>query len=311
MDVNQPKISVIVPVYKAEAYLHRCVDSLLAQTFQDFEILLIDDGSPDRSGEICDEYARRSKKIKVIHNPNQGVVAARASGVKKSSGEWFTFVDSDDFLQIDGLEKLLRASFSVDTNIVIGYSNMLPISEQILLSVNDYRKECILGTLRAASSLWAKLFHKSLLKDDSVLMLPRDIIQGEDMLINIKLAFYNEKPIVLIPYSIYHYNTENVMSCMHTFVPTIDYIEKFHDLLYHFIPQNERCNYQKELLRAQINSLHFLTIRGSCSWKKSLFYKRIKVQSNKMNLTFRDYFLLEMPYLYMNVYKVLKSIISK
>lgn len=77
-----PSISIIVPVYKAEAYLHRCVDSLLAQTFTDFEVLLIDDGSPDRSGEICDAYAKKDARVRVFHQPNGGVSVARAGGGK-------------------------------------------------------------------------------------------------------------------------------------------------------------------------------------------------------------------------------------
>ena len=77
-----PSISIIVPVYKAEAYLHRCVDSLLAQTFTDFEVLLIDDGSPDRSGEICDAYAKKDARVRVFHQPNGGVRVARAGGGK-------------------------------------------------------------------------------------------------------------------------------------------------------------------------------------------------------------------------------------
>ena len=98
MNETTPKISVIVPVYKAEAYLHRCVDSILAQTFQDFEVLLIDDGSPDRSGEICDEYARKDKRVRVFHKENGGVSSARNMGLDNARGEYVCFVDSDDWL---------------------------------------------------------------------------------------------------------------------------------------------------------------------------------------------------------------------
>lgn len=93
-----PKVSVIVPVYKAEAYLHRCVDSLLAQTFQDFEILLVDDGSPDRSGEICDDYARQDRRVRVFHKENGGVSSARNLGLDECRGEWVVFVDADDYV---------------------------------------------------------------------------------------------------------------------------------------------------------------------------------------------------------------------
>ena len=89
-----PKISVIVPVYKVEQYLPRCIDSILAQTFTDFELLLIDDGSPDNSGKICDEYAAKDARIRVFHNQNQGVSATREFGVQHALGVFIQFVDS-------------------------------------------------------------------------------------------------------------------------------------------------------------------------------------------------------------------------
>lgn len=92
-----PKISVIVPVYKAEKFLHRCVDSIIAQTFTDFELLLIDDGSPDRSGEICDEYAEKDSRVRVFHKENGGVSSARNLAIEQTKGEWLCFIDSDDY----------------------------------------------------------------------------------------------------------------------------------------------------------------------------------------------------------------------
>lgn len=94
----RPKISIIIPVYNAEKYLRECLDSVLAQTFQDFEVLLINDGSTDNSGQICDEYAEKDKRIKVFHKENGGVSAARNLGIENAKGEWITFVDSDDFI---------------------------------------------------------------------------------------------------------------------------------------------------------------------------------------------------------------------
>ena len=96
-----PLISVIVPVYKAEKYLPQCIESILAQTFTDFELLLIDDGSPDRSGEICDEYVRKDHRIRVFHQQNRGVSAARNLGLEQAVGEYIAFVDSDDYVLPD------------------------------------------------------------------------------------------------------------------------------------------------------------------------------------------------------------------
>lgn len=94
-----PKISVIVPVYNTEKYLNRCIDSILAQTFTDFELLLIDDGSKDSSGTICDEYAAKDARVRVFHKENGGVSSARNLGLDNAKGEWIAFVDSDDWVK--------------------------------------------------------------------------------------------------------------------------------------------------------------------------------------------------------------------
>ena len=119
MESYTPKISVIVPVYNVEKYLSRCIDSILAQTFTDFELLLIDDGSKDKSGEICDEYANKDNHVKVFHKENGGVSSARNLGLDNAQGEWITFVDSDDFVNSDWLSYYAK-SFDVDL-IVQGY----------------------------------------------------------------------------------------------------------------------------------------------------------------------------------------------
>lgn len=94
----KPQISVIIPVYNSEKALHRCIDSLLAQTFSDFELLIVDDGSTDASGAICDEYAAADSRVRVFHKPNGGVSSARNLGLENARSEWVTFVDSDDYV---------------------------------------------------------------------------------------------------------------------------------------------------------------------------------------------------------------------
>ena len=105
-----PEISVIVPVYKVEPYLRRCVDSILAQTFTDIEVILIDDGSPDGCPAICDEYVQQDNRVKVIHQENRGVSAARNAGLDwvfaNSDSQWISFVDSDDWVHPQFLEYL-------------------------------------------------------------------------------------------------------------------------------------------------------------------------------------------------------------
>ena len=91
------KFSIIIPCYKVEQFLRQCIDSVLVQTFEDYEIILVDDGSPDRCGEICDEYAEKDKRIKVIHKPNGGLSDARNAGLDVAQGEYVMFLDSDDW----------------------------------------------------------------------------------------------------------------------------------------------------------------------------------------------------------------------
>lgn len=91
-------ISIIVPIYKAESFIHRCVDSVISQTYENWELLLIDDGSPDKSGAICDDYASRDSRIKVFHKQNGGVSSARNLGIENAQGEWISFLDADDYI---------------------------------------------------------------------------------------------------------------------------------------------------------------------------------------------------------------------
>ena len=109
-------VSCIIPVYNTEKYLRRCIESVLAQTFVDWEMLLIDDGSTDASGSICDEYAAKDERIRVFHKENGGISSARNLGLNYAQGEWIFFVDSDDSLPKTSLESLLARSS--DANII-------------------------------------------------------------------------------------------------------------------------------------------------------------------------------------------------
>lgn len=104
--MSSPIISIIIPVYKVEEYLRQCLDSVLVQTFTDWELILVDDGSPDHCGAICDEYAEKDSRVKVLHIPNGGVSNARNIGMKEAQGEWITFIDSDDWVSEDFIESL-------------------------------------------------------------------------------------------------------------------------------------------------------------------------------------------------------------
>lgn len=116
----QPKVSVVVPIYNVEPYLSECVDSLLSQTLSDIEIILVDDGSPDRCGDIADEYAKENTNIKVIHQNNSGLGPARNSGMMVAEGEYIGFVDSDDWVKPEMFEQLYKFAAQSDADICIG-----------------------------------------------------------------------------------------------------------------------------------------------------------------------------------------------
>lgn len=112
-------ISVIVPIYRVEKYLPACIDSILNQTFTDFELILVDDGSPDRCPEICDETAKRDARVRVIHQANAGLSAARNAGIEIAHGEWLGFVDSDDYIAPQFYEKLYQTAQRTDADCVM------------------------------------------------------------------------------------------------------------------------------------------------------------------------------------------------
>lgn len=114
--MDKPLISVIVPIYNVEKYLPKCIDSLVGQSYPNLEIVLVDDESPDRCGEICDEYAKSNKNIKVLHQKNQGVSAARNNGVKISTGEYISFVDPDDYVTREYIDVLYSALIQYDAD---------------------------------------------------------------------------------------------------------------------------------------------------------------------------------------------------
>lgn len=166
-----PKISVIVPVYKVEPYLHRCVDSILNQSYQDFELILVDDGSPDNCGAICDEYARQDSRIHVIHQQNGGLSAARNSGIDwafaNSNSQWLAFIDSDDWVHRDYLKLLLTAAEEYKAGVAMGdfhwtgeyrededLSGASPLSMDAQQAMAEYYTLC--------TPAWSKIFRKDL-----------------------------------------------------------------------------------------------------------------------------------------------------
>ena len=165
---KMPLISVIVPVYKVEPYLRRCVDSILAQTFADYELILIDDGSPDNCGAICDKYADKDKRIHVIHQNNRGLSAARNAGIDwafaNSDSEWICFIDSDDWIHPSYLESLFHASYFFEAP--ISQCTYLETDGTMIDSSMEGNTICVSPEEQYlywyAAFAWGKLYKKSI-----------------------------------------------------------------------------------------------------------------------------------------------------
>ncbi len=179
-----PQISVIVPVYNVEKYLHRCIDSILAQTFTDFELLLIDDGSKDNSGVICDEYAARDSRVRVFHKENGGVSSARNLGLDNAQCEWITFVDSDDWVKKTYLSNLI-SHVAQENDLIFSYAEIHYLNGSVKIEkyptaiVSDDITSLFLNNdLNWHTSPWSKLFKFSLCKD---LRFVENMHIGEDL----------------------------------------------------------------------------------------------------------------------------------
>ena len=137
------KIGVIVPVYKTEKYVAECIESILAQTYTNFRLILVDDGTPDGAGVICDEYATKDPRITVIHQENAGVTRARARGVEEAADcEWITFVDSDDSITNSALENLLKGLYNNSNIVIIDFHKKY--TNKTYISIEEYRL-CLLS----------------------------------------------------------------------------------------------------------------------------------------------------------------------
>lgn len=213
-----PKISVIVPVYNTEKYLHRCVDSILAQTFTDFELLLIDDGSTDSSGAICDEYAQKDSRVRVFHKKNGGVSSARNLGLDNAKGEWISFVDSDDWIELSMLDEVYKkvcesCSDIVFVDININFPNN---KNQYYESFRwKYTPQDSLKTYLKQSRLcpcWA-LIRRSIIEINKI-RFPENLTIYEDFYTMVRIV-YKSAVIGQIEKTLYNYRMQN-SSAIHT-----------------------------------------------------------------------------------------------
>lgn len=212
--------SIIIPAFNVESYLARCIDSVIAQTFSDYEVLLIDDGSTDGTSAICDSYALKANNIRVWHTQNEGVSKARNLAINNSSGEWLIFCDSDDTIPPDALTQYTKVISRFDPDIVIGQYNEICTNGSIVSHTNPLPKDQLLDRkfitetlLRYAvlpnnffGSCCVKTFRRNIFTQQGVIFPPRR--RGEDWLVNIEYLRY-ANTVVAIDNCIYNYHRNN------------------------------------------------------------------------------------------------------
>ena len=217
--MNQGLVSIIVPVYKAEKYIHQCIDSLLTQTYRNIEVILVDDGSPDHCGKICDEYAAKDYRVKVIHQQNGGVSVARQTGIDHATGEYSIHADPDDWVELNMIEELVAKAKADDADMVICDFYRESKSEKTYDCQNpgdDLSASAVLRKILSQQlhgSCWNKLVNRS--RIEGIGFTPEDLCILEDELYNIRILTRSIK-VTYLPKALYHYRIDNENSLCNT-----------------------------------------------------------------------------------------------
>lgn len=226
--MNKIKISVIVPIYSVEKYLPKCIESIQNQSLRDIEIILVDDGSLDKSGLIADEYSKLDERINVIHKKNGGLSSARNEGILLAKGEYISFIDSDDWIEKDMLKDMLDLALVNDIDIAIsgviveysieGRQIMNNIKENIIV-----KDKCEIGKTfwklqegKLSNYAWNKIYRTSFIKNEGLSFI-EDSMPAEDILFNLT-AFSKAKSIAVLSKAYYHYiraGQKSILSSFH------------------------------------------------------------------------------------------------
>ncbi|MBQ8805587.1 MAG: glycosyltransferase [Bacteroidaceae bacterium] len=235
-NMNSPLISIIIPVYNVEKYLNRCMESVVNQTLKNIEIILIDDGSPDNSPQLCDEWGRKDSRIKVVHKVNEGLGLARNTGMEVATGKYIAFIDSDDYVEPKMYEKLYTKAISNNADIVYcGYK--LGLDDGTFTDKSDFNEEKTFENKNDIENLsinyfypqnghlmmmsvWHSIYKREIIKTK---FFSERIVVSEDLHFQIS-AILNSKKIIYIPDSLYYY-CYNKDSLSHSFS-----INKFYNI---------------------------------------------------------------------------------
>ena len=230
-----PLVSIVVPVYKVENVLHYCIDSILNQIYKNFELILVDDGSPDNSGKICDEYAKKDNRIKVIHKENGGVSSARNCGIDAAKGKYICFVDSDDYPCKNYLLDMVNMCKKFDEcdlllggfNVVSDYKSNV---EKKVLFTEDHNYSCVsrLDFVRMYEKWviqmpWNKLYKLKIIQTSKI-RFDENFSLGEDVLFNIDYLTNSNGNIAILNKPIYNYTRTGIESLDNKYYPDLKFI---------------------------------------------------------------------------------------
>jgi glycosyltransferase involved in cell wall biosynthesis len=297
-NISSPLISVIVPVYNVERYLKTCVDSVLSQTFSNWELILVNDGSPDNCPAICDEYAQKDKRIKVIHKVNGGVSSARNSALNNFKGQYVTFLDSDDFWHSDYLKIMLELCLENDADIsqctfVRGTEIFFPNIKNSAKS-KVFNNQSILLSGNSKIILCAKLY-KAYLFDN--IRMPLGKINEDDF--TTWKCYYKANKIAVTADALYYYtyNSDSIMSNVAK-TPRLDFLEAYEERIEFFKEKDEksmedfsRAHFCKALLLTTNNKMLNPEQRQIVNSSFRENWKQIRFSQN-INLSLRMLFLL-------------------
>ena len=241
-------ISIIIPVFNSKKYLNKCIESIIKQTYTDIEIILIDDGSTDGSGEICDKFSILDRRVKVIHQPNAGVSSARNYGLDIAKGSLIMFVDSDDWVESCFIENLLRV-YSCEDILISGYKELRP--SRVIIKNTDTRKIESAELFEHFEELYekfllnspfSKLYKRNLIDN---LRFRKDVKLGEDLIFNLEYI-KKTRNILFVDEIGYNYNCINQTSATKTFrEDDIDQLFCLHSISKEFVknyPNVEKIN---------------------------------------------------------------------
>lgn len=241
-------LTVIVPVYNVEKYITKCINSILIQTYSEFELLLIDDGSPDNSGYICDQYAISDKRVKVFHQKNSGVSSARNKGLENAKGRYIQFIDSDDYIENNMFELMLNKALQDDDDIVIcDFYNQWKFVKKAtneLLDINSsFTSDLIISNI--TPSFWNKLIKRKLFVENKI-NFHEGLTLGEDYLLMIKLSLFSNR-VSKLDIPLYHYVKTNSSSSTNSFsMKHVDDTVKAFELMIAFFSELKINNIQIE-----------------------------------------------------------------